>query len=253
MGDTYVINGPTTIGDAGQLNEILGDVSLANITVTQGDMVYADALNDLTRLAAPAPGNNTSVMLFNNGSGSQPVWLLHGSVGDVLTVTGTNTIGWSNSNNEASAFGFSAIKANLFSVAGVSAATASNINGWTTTGTGLFDNTSGAFDSGGGVFTASANGIYLINFGLQLESATNGAARTLQLIKNGSQTLASQTFQPASSTAVPATSVISDQFLLQSGDFVQSQVLRTAVNVNENLRIQAGSSTFWSVAKMANQ
>lgn len=252
MAETYVINGPTTIGDPGQLNQILGNVSLANITATAGDMVYADGINNLTRLTAPV---DTSVMLYDNGTGAQPVWLARGNVGEVLTVTSTNVIGWSNVSQEASSYGFSAIKgAPPQSLAGNVSFQAANVINWTTTGQGLYDNTAGAFDATNGIFTIAANGIYQLNAGLSIFNALNNGTRTMRFLRNNTNVLASKTWQPTGSTSIAQNMAINDQFNLTLNDQISLQYFRSAtVNANANLTIFNNEETYWGAYRLALQ
>lgn len=225
MSDSYRINGPTTIGDAGELNQILGNVSLANITSTEGDMVYSDAVNNLVRLAAPA---NTSVMLFNNSGDSAPdvpVWLAAGNVGQVLTVTAANVIGWQAVNSEASVYGFSAHLSNIW-FNNTNTATAVNVNTWSVANTtaGEFDSTSGAFDTANGIFTVAANGYYLINAGIQFTNSSNAGNRNVRVIRNNTNALIQQQWQPTGNTAAPQVINVGGTFRLTTSDQIALQV-----------------------------
>lgn len=255
MADSYRINGPTTIGDATLLNQILGNVSLANITSTEGDMVYADAVNNLARLAAPA---NTSVMLFNNSGGDTPdvpVWLAAGSVGTVLTVTAANVIGWQTVNSEASVYGFSAHLGNTW-FNNTATAVAVNVNPWATSNSSLgeFDSTGGAFDTTNGIFTVSANGYYLINAGAQFINSSNAGNRNIRVIRNNAISLIQQQWQPTGNASAPQIINVGQTFRLTSGDKISLQLWPSDNASNINLVASPGSAngTYFSIERLAN-
>jgi hypothetical protein len=254
MADSYRINGPTTIGDATLLNQILGDVSLANITSTEGDMVYSDAVNNLVRLAAPA---NTSVMLFNNSGDATPdvpVWLAAGNVGEVLTVTAANVIGWQTTNSEASVYGFSAHLSSIW-FNNTDVATPVNVNTWSVANTaaGEFDTTSGAFDTANGIFTVSGNGYYLINSGIQFTNSSNAGNRNVRIIRNNTNALIQQQWQPTGNTAAPQVINVGGTFRLATSDQISLQLWPSQNASAINLIASPGESngTYLSIERLA--
>lgn len=255
MSDSYRINGPTIIGDATFLNQILGNVSLANITSTEGDMVYSDAVNNLVRLAAPA---NTSVMLFNNSGAAAPdipVWLGAGNVGEVLTVTAANVIGWQTVNSESSTFGFSAHLSSVW-FNNTSTATPVNVNTWSVANTsaGEFDTTSGAFDTSNGIFTVSGNGYYLINAGIQFTNSSNAGNRNIRVIRNNTNALIQQQWQPTSNAAAPQIINVGGTFRLVASDQVALQLWPSQNATAINLISSPGepNGTYFSIERLAN-
>lgn len=246
---TYIIDGPTTIGTTGQLNEILGNMRLSNITQQNGDMVFTDSINNLTRLGAPS-ANITSVLLFNNGSGAVPVWLAHGTIGDVLTVTGANQIGWSNSNNEASNFGFSSHKSgNLLLVAPT---TPQTINDWSVANTdvGEYNNAGIFFDNANGVFTNSgANAVFQFNMGLQFaqEAGGNAGTRFVRVLKNGVNELISESFQPTPDNTIPRFINVGNNLRLFQNDNVVVQLWSSTTT---NINVLAPQS-YWGMERLS--
>ena len=69
---SYAINGPADIGDTGQLTNLHGDVRLSDITSSIGDLVYADASNNLAAL----PLGSDGYVLQSNGPGFAPSWVV---------------------------------------------------------------------------------------------------------------------------------------------------------------------------------
>lgn len=254
MSDSYRINGPTTIGDPTLLNEILGNVSLANITSTEGDMVYSDAVNNLVRLAAPA---NTSVMLFNNSGTAAPdtpVWLAAGNVGEVLTVTAANVLAWQTVNSEASDYGLSAHLASIW-FNNTNAATPVNVNTWSVANAaaGEFDSTSGAFDTSNGIFTVSANGYYLINAGIQFTNSSNAGNRNVRLIRNNTNALIQQQWQPTGNNAASQVINVGGTFRLATNDQIALQLWPSQNATAINLIASPGEAfgTYLSIERMA--
>jgi len=147
---SYQIDGPTQIGTTGQLNEILGNARLTNITSNPGDIVYANGSNNLTALAPVA-----SSLLLMNPAGTAPTWLGPGTNGYALTMSAGAPV-WASQSPEVSGYGFMAVK-NGAQTGIINTPTV--IAPWVTPPTassGQYDTTSGGFNATTGVFTVPA-------------------------------------------------------------------------------------------------
>lgn len=249
MTDSYRINGPLVIGNTGNLNQVLGNFSLANITQANGDMIYTDSINNMTRLAAPA---NTSVMLT---TGTTPQWLLSGSIGQVLRVTAANTISWANANSIVTSNGFSAHKSNASWIRlGAQTDTPANVNLWSVSNStiGEYITAAGSFDTTNGIFTANVNGYYHFNVGVALLNNITNGSRLFRLLKNNTVNLLTKNWQSGANVSVPQNMDISNSFFLSSGDQVSVQVWKTGgTTAGANFTILPNEQTYWSTELVA--
>ena len=144
----YYIDGPATLGTNAQSTTIRGDITAIDTTTSNGDMVYANSSNILTRI----------------GIGSQ---------GQVLTVTAPGIPVWS---NPTAGYGFSARKSGTQTSI---TSTPTIIAGWSTVAPG-YDTTLGDFNTTTGEFTTpstpSGNKIYLININVNFIQSNNSSS-----------------------------------------------------------------------------
>lgn len=144
----YYIDGPAIIGTNAQSTTIHGDITVIDTTTSNGDMVYANSSNILTRIGIGSPGQ-------------------------VLTVTTPGIPVWS---NPTAGYGFSVRKSGTQTSIGN---TPTTIAGWSSIAPG-YDTTLGAFDTSTGKFTTpsvpSGNKIYLININVNFIQSNNSSS-----------------------------------------------------------------------------
>ena len=250
---TYEISGPTEIGSEGQLNQILGDIQLSDITLANGSLLYTDANNNLQSLDPPS---SNSILLFNN-SGSplpafkKPEWFsINGQLGQTLTTSAANIIGW-NFINSYPLYGFYMLK-NGSQVISAPATTATNINNWT-----LGANTEGEYDLIGpvllnantGIATIDFNGIYVINCGVQLTTANVIGSRVLRVAKNDVTVIAEQQWESNLVSGQFQIQNISITAQLEAKDLISVQVFNADGAINP-ITINTGG-TYWGIHRLA--
>lgn len=214
---SYIINGPTQIGDTGQLNAILGDVRLSDIATTLGDMVYVNASGNLTQLSI-------------------------GSAGEVLTVV-AGIPSWETATTTET--GFSAIKSGT---QGPLAAPFTNttITTWSVAAP-YYDTTGGDFVPATGVYTSSTAGTVNVRAGVSLLSSTNGGNRSASVRYNGTTNVFTVTSQPSANNAIPLFLTISSGISLAATDTVELVVSSTSAAGNST--VQASPNTWFSITK----
>jgi hypothetical protein len=198
---SYVINGPTTIGDAGQLNEIKGNLRLTDIGTAQGTVYHVTASGNV---AALLPGVNGQ-FLQTQGVAANPVWA---NVGGAVTDTS-------------------------FSAAKVAGDSFSNIPtivaNWNIAGAQYFN--TGEFNTTTGLFTPSATGKYIINSVLQYTNtgaAGNSGHRILEFYDNTSATvLLTISEQPTGNNNISKYITMISIFNLEAGSFYALRFYRS--------------------------
>lgn len=214
---SYVINGPTQIGDTGSLNEILGDVRLTNVTSALGDILYADATNNLTALPIGADGTVLTVVA------GVPAW-------SGFTTTET---------------GFSARKTGT---QGPIAAPFSDttITTWSTSTAPEFDTTGGDFNATTGVYTASSAGTVNARAGVSMSSTVNSGTRSASILYNSTADFVA-TAQPSASNAIPLFFSLSTNLNLAISDTVEVAVSSDAATGSST--VLATPQTWFSISK----
>lgn len=216
----YRINGPTDIGDSASLNTIRGNVTLADITTTHGDLVYANGSNNLDRLAPGTAGQ----VLQTNGAGFAPSWITSSS-------SLTN--------------GFSARKSGTQGgIVGV----ATVITSWSTATAPEYDTTAGAFNSVTGEFTAPSTGTYTLQSYIAFTNTTNAGDRVIQVRVNSTAEY-QKTWQPTGSVSSVQNSSISTQLSLTLGDVVDITIFRSGGTAT--LTVSASPETWWTMTKLS--
>lgn len=221
MSGTYEINGPTTVGDTGQLNTLLGDLRLTDITSDWGDLLYADATNYIVRLGAGSSGQ----ILTTNGSGANPTW---------TTASGSVT-----------GEGYGALKSGTQAgITGVAVV----IDTWSTATPG-FDNSSGDFTAADGTYVPSSTGIYMFNANVAYLQNSNKGARVLELV-SGSTPLLTTVVQPTGNNSIQQKLTIDGAVFLNSGSTITLQVHSTGFAGNPpELTIQADPETWFTATR----
>lgn len=214
----YEISGPVDLGTTGQQTQILGDVSLNDVTTAQGAIVYSGA----------GPQFNLTELLI-------------GTAGDVLTVAGGVPTWAPNSAGDAG-YGFM-MKKNGNTLYNTSPAV---INGWATTGTGCFDTstTLGTLNITNGTFTVSKAGKYQINVGITFSQASNAGSRQID-VYNGTNIIASTTFQPSGGLSFDQHSGIAINAQLAVSDVIQ---VRIRFTVTPSVTVKDGEVTWFGIS-----
>lgn len=200
---SYIINGPTIIGDSTNGNTLQGTLTLPQVCTATGDLIYSSNAGGLmTRI---------------------PI----GTAGQVLTVV-AGVPAWANDTN-AIDNGFSAALTANQVVAAASATTPVNIAGFTVTAPG-FDTTGGWFASGqaAGTWTPGTAGKYRVDVTVSFTNtdgtnASNAGTRTITLLAGGA-TYITKAFQPTGAAA-------SEQQVSFSTDIVLTAVQTIAVQI----------------------
>jgi len=182
---------------------ISGEVSLANTTSAQGDLVYADFTttpNVLVSLGLGSPGEFLGV----NVGATAPEWQ------SIPVMANEN---------------FAAVADGTFNYTGTTAAI---ITGWTEDyDTGIFDDTTG-------VVTIAVAGRYHVNSIVSLAATglgANGGQITLELVldPNGTPSIVRQvTVQPASLTSINTTITLASDLQLAVNDELALRLVRTS-------------------------
>lgn len=98
----YTISGPVNLGTAANLTDILGNVRLANVSTTHGDVFTVDATGNLVSVGV----GTASQVLTSNGAAAVPTWQAAGAgvdeslsatkdAGDTFDTTPTIVPNWS--------------------------------------------------------------------------------------------------------------------------------------------------------------
>lgn len=166
---SYVISGPTTIGTAGQLNNILGNVRFTNIGTAQGTIFFAGATGpgNLTALAPSTSG----FILQTNGAGADPSW--------VLNSASLATNGFFAAKTAGDTFIDTPIQIQTWNLTAPAAGLSVN----------PFYNTGGPdFNVTTGVYTAPSTGAYLVDAYIEYSntSPAHGSLKTLSFVETSS-------------------------------------------------------------------
>lgn len=215
---SYVINGPTQIGDTGQLNEILGTLQLSDVCTAIGDIIYSsDAAGLMVALPIGTAGQVLTVV------GGIPAW---------ATATTTET-------------GFSAIKSGT---QGPIAApfTDTTVDTWSVAAP-YYDTSAGDFVPATGVYTASTAGSVNVRCGISLLSSTNSGSRSVSIRYNGTTNVFTMTAQPSANNSIPTFLHASSSLLLAATDTVEVAITSTAATGNST--VQASPNSWFSIGK----
>lgn len=197
---TYVINGPTTIGDTGALNEILGDVSLTDITTTQGNVLSVDASGNLSAVAT----GTANQVLTSNGAGAEPTFQnVPGATDENFAVDKDGGDTFSN--------------------------TPTVVANWNTTATYRYN--TGSFNTTTGVFTVANTGKFSFKATISYTNtggSGNSGSRTLELYDTTNATvIASVTDQPGGSNSIDHYLTIDTDATLTAADTVALRFYRS--------------------------
>lgn len=215
---SYIINGPTQIGDTGQLNEILGDLQLSDVCTATGDLIYS-----------------------SNAAGLM-VALPIGTAGQILTVAG-GVPTWAGASNVEE--GFSARKTGTQAVTG----TPADIAGWSTATAPEFDTTGGDWVNASGLYTASLAGTVNARAVVSLSNTRNNGERTLSLYWDDGATPANYvtvTVQPSANNAIPTVLNLATSLTLAIGDALSLQISSTGAGT---CNVLASPQTVFSITK----
>lgn len=227
----YIINGPTQIGDHGQLNDIKGSLQLEFISTAQdplqgaGSMLYAsDALGNMAGL---------------------PI----GTAGQFLTVV-AGLPAWTSSSTTETGF-----SAHLTAAPATENAPFANITlgglgyTWSTSIAPEFDTTAGAFSTSTGIYTAPSSGTVSAQASVSLLSSTNGGLRSMSLVFNkaGTPQYYTVTAQPSANNAIPLTLHAAAQLSLAATNTLEVEISSTAASGTSS--VQTGAGTWFSLSK----
>lgn len=220
----YIINGPTQIGDVGQLNEIKGTLQLDFCTAT-GDLIYS---------------SNASGLMAR---------LPIGTAGQFLTVV-AGLPAWTSSSTTETGF-----SARLSAAAATIAAPFANVTigggsyTWSTATAPEFDTTAGAFSTTTGVYTAPSAGTVSAQAAVSLLSSTNGGLRSMSLVFNkaGTPQYYTVTAQPSANNAIPLTLHAAAQLSLVATNTLEVEINSTAASGTSS--VQTGAGTWFSLSK----
>lgn len=246
----YDISGPTQIGSVGNLNRILGDLRMSDVTVSGGGMITTDSSNFLKSIDPPA---NTSIFIYDpNNTNMNQSWVRTGTTGDVLQITGTNTIGWTNVNSEASSVGMMVHKNGNFVLA-APATTPANITGWigTTPDSGEFNSPAGQFSGLTGILTIQSNGLFQINAGFKYLTNNGDGTRNFRLLRNNNVTLMSSNVEARANSTILENAHLSGTFQLNRTDRLVLQTYQTNGLSNTNITIVGGRGSWFSMNRLA--
>jgi hypothetical protein len=223
MSSAYVINGPTNIGNAGQLNTINGNVTLPNIGTAQGTVYYADVNGNLAALVPSTSG----LALLTQGPGANPIWGVGHGTDESATLfkSGNQTIG--------------------------PGPASSIITGYTSVPAAPEYNT-GSFNATTGVFTALATFKYQFNVQISYINTTdNSGTRTLTLLRNGVATATSTPIQPTGAIADNQVLMVNITLLLNAGDTISAQFATAGLGGSSNVVVQGGTGTWFAGRRIA--
>jgi len=223
MAGTYVINGPTTIGTAAQLNEILGTLKLTNVTAATGDIIFRDGTTNMVRL---------------------PI----GAANDVLT-TVAGVPAWTASGGEASKYGFMARKNTDQGGIGAVATVIAGVGGWSTASPG-YDTTAGDFSTATGVFTVPVGGTakYMVIVEVSHNADNNSGDRSIAIRVNAVEVIRA-TFQPTAGAVNFNPNSLHSNLSLVAADTVDVVIYRTGGSAT--LNVKASPETSFSIVRLA--
>ena len=224
----YIINGPTQIGDSGQLNEIIGTLRLDYL-------------------------NSVGAMTYSNTINGDMVALPIGSAGQVLrVVSGIPT--WSNFTTTETGFSarvatFTAPLAAPFTELTVGDDVGQAGVTWSTSTAPEFDTTGGAFSTTTGVYTSPNSGTVNAQTSISLLSNRNGGTRSLSLIVNKAGTPQRYTMvaQPSGNVAIPLVLHAAAQLSLATNDTLEVVISSTAASGTSS--VQTGGASWFSLSK----
>ena len=224
---SYVIDGPTIIGDVGTNNTLQGTLTLPQVCTATGDLIYSSNAGGLmTRLAI-------------------------GTAGQVLTVSGGLLPSWAPAGTPSTTgIAFSAFKSGTQNISSAaSSSTTAQITSWSTSSPG-YDNTSGLFSSSN--FTPTVTGTYLVVCKVAFTDTNNTGSRTLLVVDTtSSTTLAQRQNQPNPDIALNQQLDFSVPLALTSGHVIQLQMTVTSGSTGNTSTILASPSTWWSVIRLS--
>lgn len=224
----YIINGPTQIGDSGQLNHILGTLRLDYL-------------------------NTTGAMTYSSNTFGDMVALPIGNAGDVLrVVSGVPT--WSSFTTTETGFSarvatFAAPLSAPFSQLTLGTGVGTAGVAWSTSIAPEFDTTGGAFSTTTGVYTSPNPGTVNAQTSISLLSNNNGGYRQLSLVVNkaGTAQRYTMTAQPSANIAIPLNLHAAAQLSLATNDTLEVEITSTAASGNSS--VQTGANSWFSLSK----
>lgn len=215
---SYIINGPTQIGDTGQLNEILGTLQLSDVCTATGDIIYSS--NAAGLMVALPIGTAGQVLTV---AGGVPTW---------VTATTTET-------------GFAAIKSGTQGP--IAAPFADTVITTWSVAAPYYDTTGGDFAPLTGIYTASTAGSVNVRAGVSLLSTNNGGSRSLSIRYNALTNVYTATAQPSANNTIPLSLTVSAGLILSATDTVTVAVTSTAAAGSST--VQDAPGTWFSVTK----
>lgn len=218
MATPYIIDGPTQIGTVAQLNNLVGDVRLSNVTSTLGDMVYANASNNLTSVGIGANGTVLTVVA------GVPAWQGFATVET----------------------GFTARKDVLPALTTAAPFTDVVIDDWVTATAPEFDTTGGEFVASTGIYTAVSGGTVNARCGVTMSSTANSGSRSVSLAFNGAAAFTA-TAQAAANGTIPVYLTVGASMSLVATDTVS--VIHSSTATSGSSTVVPGASTWFSITK----
>lgn len=214
---SYTINGPTLIGDTGELNEILGTLQLSDVCTATGDIIYSSNANGLmTRRAI-------------------------GTAGQVLTVVG-GVPDWATPTTIEEGFSARKTGTQVLTIPFTDAV----VTNWSTGTAPEYDTTGGDFNSTTGVYTASLAGTVNVRAGISLLSNRNNGTRSLSIRYNGTNSF-TMTAQPSANNSIPTFLHASTNLNLAATDTVDI-VINSSANGGTST-VQASPNSWFSISK----
>lgn len=202
---SYIINGPTIIGDATNGNTLQGTLTLPQVCTATGDLIYSSNAGGLmTRLGIGLAGQVLTVVA------GLPAW-----------ATDTNAID----------DGFSAALTAAQIILAAAATTPVAIQGFTVAVPGFNTTTAGWFAAGqaAGVWTPGTAGKYHVNITVSFTNEdgsggnSNAGNRTVRLVAAGANYIIKQ-FQPTGATAAEQQINFSTDIVLTAVDTVSVEI-----------------------------
>jgi len=181
----YNLTGPLNIGTTGQLNNILGNLRVTDITTTQGNLLAVGVTGNLTAVATGTSGQ----VLTSNGAGTQPTF--QSVILADESVSATKTAGFSFTNVPAV------------------------VPIWSVAGTGRYN--TGSLSLASGIITVANTGKFDISSTINFTNVSNAGSRTLELVADpgGLNTvLSTVTIQPTPDIALDNTINLSTSLAL---------------------------------------
>ena len=223
---SYIINGPTTIGDTGSINTFNGDITLTDIGVTRGDLFTVVTGGNLSAIAV-------------------------GTAGQVLTSDGTDP-GWASATAGSVGEGFAAfLTISNTGIASTPTTIGTALEPWSTAGTFGYANFTVSGDTfvvTTGIFTSTSGGNYLVSYNIDYTNTVNNGTRTISLY-DGTSNVLTRSYQPAGNNSVNKYVSISVQITLSATDTLELQMSTSSGTVD----IIGGSplsNTTFSIVKL---